>query len=185
MKANNVYQTQNIHAATWLRTLVGLALFAAPAISALATDNRAPEVPPEIAVEDNNKIHFHGLGIGVQIYTWDGVSWGVAVPDAKLFDDDGNVVASHFEGPRWKSNSGSIVLAAVRQPTAIVDTNAIPWVLLKKVTSEGPGIFADTTFVHRVNTIGGKAPSTNGTVVGQVARMPYVADYFFYRKSTN
>ena len=42
-----------------------------------------------------------------------------------------------------------------------------------------------TTFIQRVNTTGGKAPSTDGAFVGQVARVPYTADYFFYRPSTN
>jgi len=53
------------------------------------------------------------------------------------------------------------------------------------VTTEGPGIFADTTFIQRVNTVGGKAPSADGAFVGQVARVPYTADYFFYRKTNN
>jgi hypothetical protein len=43
----------------------------------------------------------------------------------------------------------------------------------------GPGIFANTTFIQRVNTVGGKSPSTDGTFVGQVAKVPYTADYFF------
>jgi hypothetical protein len=66
-----------------------------------------------------------------------------------------------------------------------VDTNSIPWLLLSAASNEGPGIFADTTFIHRVNTVGGKAPSTDGTFVGQVARVPYNADYFFYRRTEN
>jgi hypothetical protein len=74
------------------------------------------------------------------------------------------------------------VVAAVVQPTVTVDTNAIPWVRLKAVRNEGSGVFADTTFVQRVNTTGGKAPAVDGTTIGQVARVPYTADYFFFRK---
>jgi hypothetical protein len=167
-----------------LATLGALALLLGGGLTALAgTDNRAPEVPDEIAVGATNKVHFHGLGVGVQIYTWDGVSWGRPVPRATLFDDEGNIVATHFAGPRWKSNSGSTVLGAAVQPTVTVDTNAIPWVKLQAVTTEGPGIFADTTFIQRVNTTGGNAPLANGLVVGQVAEVPYTADYFFYRQS--
>jgi len=162
-----------------------LSLLLGGGLIALATDNRAPEVPAQIAVGADNKVHFHGFGVGVQIYTWDGTSWGPAVPEATLFDDDGNIVATHFAGPRWRSNSGSIVLGAVVQPTVTVDTNAIPWVRLRALTTEGPGIFANTTFIQRVHTTGGKAPSEDGTFVGEVARMPYTADYFFYRKTNN
>ncbi len=169
------------------KTTVGaLALLLAGGLTALAgTDNRAPEVPEEIAVASTNKVHFHGFAVGVQIYTWDGVSWGRAVPEATLFDAEGNVVAIHFAGPTWESNSGSKVLGAVVQPTVTVDPNAIPWVKLKAVSTEGPGIFAGTTFIQRVNTSGGKAPSADGTFVGQVARVPYTADYFFYRQTND
>ena len=43
---------------------------------------------------------------------------------------------------------------------------------LSSLSAEGPGIFDHTTFIHRVNTVGGKSPSVDGTVVGQVARVP-------------
>src|ERR1051326_2561038 len=141
-----------------LASLLGcgiMAMAAAPGV-----DNRAPEVPGQIAVPVGNKVHFHGLGIGVQIYTWTGSSWGSAVPEALLFDNDGDIVAVHFAGPTWVSNSGSQVVGALPPQTAIVDTNAIPWLLLqaKADATHGPGIFANTTYIHRVNTVGGKAP---------------------------
>ncbi len=169
------------------KAIIGaLAFLLTGGLTALAgTDNRAPEVPEEIAVGPTNRVHFHGFAIGVQIYTWDGVSWGRAVPEATLFDAEGNIVAIHFAGPTWQSNSGSKVVGAVVQPTVTVDTNSIPWVRLAAVSPEGPGIFAETTFIQRVNTVGGKAPSANGAFVGQVARVPYNADYFFYRATNN
>jgi hypothetical protein len=160
-------------------------------------DHRAPEVPDQIAVDsDNNKVHFHGFGVGFQVYTWKGSSWSGAVPDATLFDDEGNIVATHFGvfdanggfvGPAWRSNSGSETVGLLPPAAVIVDTNAIPWLRLKSVESltHGPGIFAETTFIQRVNTTGGKTPTTPGAFVGQVARVPYTADYFFYRPITN
>jgi len=146
------------------------------------TDNRAPEVPADIQVPAGNKVHFQGYAQGVQIYTWDGSSWGASVPEAVLYDADGNVVAIHYAGPTWESNSGSKVVGAVVPPRVTVDPNAIPWLLLKAVSTEGPGVFANITYVHRVNTTGGKAPAVAGTV-GQVVRVPYTAEYFFYRAS--
>jgi len=161
-----------------------LALLLGGGLTALAAgnDNRAPEVPVEIAVPSGNKVHFHGFGVGVQIYTWNGTSWGAAVPEAILFNAEG-VVAIHFAGPTWQSNSGSTVVGALPPKAVTVDTNAIPWLRLDAKNPQGPGIFANTTFIQRVNTTGGKAPSTDGTFVGQVARVPYTADYFFYRRS--
>jgi uncharacterized protein DUF3455 len=166
-------------------TVGALALLLGGGLTALATDNRAPEVPDEIAVGTTNKVHFHGFGVGVQIYTWNGTTWGAPVPEATLFDGNG-VVATHFAGPRWQSNSGSIVRGAA-VVSVTVDTNAIPWVLLRAVPegTHGPGIFANTTFIQRVNTAGGKAPSANGAFVGQIAEVPYTADYFFFRKTND
>lgn len=146
-------------------------------------DNRAPDVPEDIAVPEGHKVHFHGFAEGFQVYTWDGFKWGPAVPDATLFDEDGNVVADHFAGPTWRSNSGSEVVGALPPLSVIMDEDSIPWLRLAadEHRTHGPGIFANTTFIHRVNTVGGKAPSVDGTVVGQVAKIPYTADYFFYR----
>ena len=167
-------------------TIGALALLLGGGLAALAAgnDNRAPEVPFDIAVPAGNKVHFHGFGVGVQIYTWDGSSWGTAVPEAILFHANG-VVTIHFAGPTWQSNSGSSVVGALPPKAVIVDPSAIPWLRLDAKNPEGPGIFANTTFIQRVNTTGGKAPLEDGTFVGQVARVPYTADYFFYRRANN
>ena len=178
-----------------LKSAATLLLFTSATLAAHAgADNRAPEVPAAITVGETNKVHFHGFGVGFQIYTWNGTSWGSAVPEATLFDNDGNVVAIHFGvfaadgsfvGPAWQSNSGSTVVGALPPAAVIVDTNAIPWLRLRASITQGPGIFADTTFIQRVNTTAGKAPAAPGAFIGQVARTPYTADYFFYRQATN
>jgi Protein of unknown function (DUF3455) len=160
-------------------------LFAAATLMVQAADNRAVEFPADIAVPVGNKVHFQGFGVGFQIYTWDGTSWGKAVPEATLYDEDGNIVAHHFGGPTWQSNSGSSVVGKLPPKAVTVDEDAIDWLRLEALTTAGPGVFGGTTFIQRVNTTGGKAPSENGTVVGQVARIPYTADYIFYRQSTN
>src|SRR5262245_18874522 len=81
-------------------TVGALALLLGGSLTSLAAeqsaDNRAPEVPFDISVGTTNKVHFHGYAEGGQIYTWNGTSWGNAVPRATLFDDDGNVVIAHF-----------------------------------------------------------------------------------------
>lgn len=175
-------------AVTSIKSAAALLLCASVAWTAQAgADNRAPEVPEEIAVPANHKVHFHGFGVGVQIYTWNGTDWGIAVPEAVLFHGEDGIVVIHFAGPTWESNSGSQVVGALPPLSVTVDPDAIPWLRLAAVEerTHGPGIFANTTFIQRVNTRGGKAPSADGTFVGQVARVPYTADYFFYRQTNN
>src|SRR6266478_1472621 len=133
---NDTYKTRTAIVGALALLLSGLAALAS------GNDNRAPEVPTDIAVPEGNKVHFHGFAVGFQIYTWDGASWGAAVPEATLFDAEA-VVAIHFAGPTWESNSGSKVVGALVPPPAkaTVDTNSIPWLRLNALSTEGPGIF--------------------------------------------
>ena len=163
--------------------LLPLALAAGFVSLALRAD-RTPDVPAALEVPDGNKVHFHAHAVGVQIYVWTvtatGSSWVFQAPEAVLFEGNGGVVGIHYAGPTWESVSGSTVVGQ-RINGVTVDPTAIPWLLLKAKTTGGPGVFAVTTYVQRVNTSGGLAPSSPGTAAGEVARVPYEADYYFYR----
>jgi hypothetical protein len=148
---------------------------------------RAPELPAEcssIQTPAGNKVAFHVYAIGVQVYRWNGVSWSFVAPVANLYADAGfnGKVGTHYAGPTWESNSGSKVIAArVPNTGCVPDSSAIPWLLLEKVSTDGPGIFKKVAYIQRVNTTGGLAPTTPGTVVGEEKRVSYTAEYYFYR----
>jgi hypothetical protein len=129
-----------------------------------------------------NVVSFHAYATGVQVYRWSGTAWAFVAPSAVLYADAGayGVVGTHYAGPTWESTSGSKVVGAVvkRCPAG---PSAIPWLLLSAASAEGPGVFAGTTFVQRVNTAGGTAPADAGTAVGEVREVPYTAEYYFYR----
>lgn len=178
---------KTITLSTIIRRLTATALVAFGIVAnAFATDNRAPEVPTDIKVEAGNRVHFHAYAVGYQVYvateTSPGVlKWLLKAPDAVLFDNDGNVVGIHYGGPTWETQSGSFVKAA-RVNGVTVDPTAIPWLLLKATITGGPGVLDGTTFIHRVNTVGGLAPaSAAGSQVGDELRIPYTAEYYFYR----
>lgn len=162
-------------------TLIG---FAARGDAGTGTDNRAPDLGTcgKLQVEAGNKVAFHVYAEGSQIYRWDGANWVFVGPEAVLWADaDGNgEVGTHYTGPTWESVSGSTVRGTVvdRCPS---ETGAIPWLLLKAVDPAGPGIFERVTFIQRINTEGGTAPVGAGTVVGEIANVPYTAEYVFYR----
>jgi hypothetical protein len=146
--------------------------------------NRGPDLADcdSLRVPEPSALAFHAFATGVQIYRWSGSAWVFVAPSAQLFADAGGngVVGIHSAGPTWESNSGSKVVGAVlkRCPGA---PNAIPWLLLRAVSAEGPGVFARVTHIQRVNTVGGNAPAAAGTVTGETASVPYAAEYFFYR----
>lgn len=166
---------------------LGLLTLVAPAAAAPGNDHRAPDLGDcqELQVESGNKVALHVLGVGVQIYRWNGTSWNFVAPEAVLFANAGadGEVGIHFGGPTWQSNSGGKVVGTVLK-FCTPDPDAIPWLLLKSVPelTEGPGIFGRVTYIQRLNTVGGKAPTAPGDFLGQVARIPYTADYYFYRK---
>jgi len=170
--------------ATLALMLFGLC-FAVPAAADPGNDNRAPELGDLqiLKAPEGHKVAFYAHAEGVQIYGWNGTSWVFVAPDAVLYaggETDG-VVGTHYVGPTWESNSGSYVVGMVLQKRA-PNPAAIPWLLLKAVDRDGPGIFDHVTYIQRVNTTGGLAPTEPGEFIGDIARVPYTADYFFYRK---
>src|SRR5262249_23467319 len=134
-----------------------------------------------LAVPAGNSVKFHAYAVGVQIYQWSGTNWVFVAPAAMLFADHGHhgQVGIHYAGPTWESKSGSKVVG-MRLAACTPDSTAISWLKLGAVSSEGPGVFNEVTYIQRVNTVGGKAPSTPGTTVGQQANVPYTAEYYFY-----
>jgi hypothetical protein len=150
-----------------------------------AVDNRAPDLDdaPKLRVPSGHKVTFYAYAEGVQIWRWVDGAWVFSRPEAVLYSeqDDGDIVGLHYVGPTWESNSGSYVKGAVLE-RATVETSAIPWLLLGATSSAGPGVFDGVSYIQRVNTTGGLAPVEPGEEPGEEARVPYTADYYFYRK---
>lgn len=153
-------------------------------------DRQGPTVPSNLEVPAGNRLSYHAFANGVQIYRCtqgpnNTYVWQFVAPEANLYSDAPftDMVGTHYAGPRWESNSGSIVRGAVDSIAPSPDPNAIAWLLLRGVTSSGPGIFEGVTYIQRVNTTGGKAPSTgcDSTCVGTEIRIPYTAEYYFYK----
>jgi hypothetical protein len=158
--------------------------------STITDDRKGPDVPSNLEVPAGNHLIYHVYASGVQVYRCTAgpnntFVWTFVGPTANLYADAGfnGLVGIHYAGPRWESNSGSIVRGAVDQSAPSPDPNAIPWLLLHAVESSGPGIFNGVTYIQRVNTTGGKAPTTGcgPSEVGTEVSIPYTAEYYFYR----
>jgi hypothetical protein len=84
----------------------------------------------------------------------------------------------HFRGPSWESiRDGSLVEARTVASSPV--EGAIPQLLLQKTRTRGTGIFGDVTFVQRLDTVGGLAPTTR-CMDGQTQGVPYTAEYRFF-----
>lgn len=168
----------------------------------------APPVPDAIQVAPGYKPSFAGHAVGTQGYVCvaigGGYQWSAFGPQATLFNADGQQVVSHFlsptpysllPAPTWQHSQDSSavwgqVLTSSTDP-AFVAPGAIPWLLLEAaVVGNGPtggGKLLATRFIQRVNTLGGKAPTTGCASTQDIAKkalVPYEADYFFFREAS-
>jgi Protein of unknown function (DUF3455) len=83
----------------------------------------------------------------------------------------------------WAKAVGSI--AAGSDAESCPNAGAIPCLLLQSIGNQqgptGGSLLANATFVQRLNTKGGSAPTT-ACSVGQTQLVGYSADYFFFHK---
>jgi hypothetical protein len=140
-----------------------------------------PIVPDNLKPPANETLALKAQAAGDQIYTCDGSAWVLSGPDAKLTDEAGKQVGSHFAGSTWEWSDGSRVTGrAVANATP--DPESIPWILLTAAQHQGDGVMESMSSIQRLSTKGGKAPSggCDASHKGQEARSHYTAVYYFY-----
>lgn len=130
------------------------------------------------------------FGDGVQIYdsspdstTPGAFVWKFIAPEANLFTDasETTLVGTHFAGPTWEWNAdGSEVVGTRIASRPSPHPGSIPELLLKAKSHTGAGVFDDVTYIQRLNTIGGLAPSAPPTATGEEFRSHYTATYRFF-----
>ena len=183
---------------------------------ARADQSTVPPVPTNIQVPTGNKVFLVGHGVGTQNYvclaSGSGFAWTLFTPQATLFGEDGGQVITHFFSPNpsepntnprvvspggtirvtWQhSRDGSTVWGQVKSGNAaVVDPNAIPWLLVTAVGAKagptGGDVLTATTFIQRLSTTGGLAKAADCSSSGDIGKqafIPYTADYFFYKKA--
>lgn len=147
-------------------------------------------LPTAIDVPPGSTLKIHDRGVGAQVYrcTTGGTTgastyaWVLEAPDAVLYDATSTAVGRHGAGPTWTANDGSTIAGTKLAQADSPAPDAIPWLLLKTSPRAAAGVFSDIVYVQRLNTAGGKAPSTRCDManVGSEARVNYSADYYFF-----
>jgi uncharacterized protein DUF3455 len=191
-------------------TALGLAFTVARPQAAHADETiTPPPVPAGIEVDPPNEVVFVGHGVGTQNYvclpSGSTFAWTLFTPEATLFNDKGKQLTTHFFSinpfepgiirATWEdSRDTSTVWAKAIKSSSdapFVNHDAIAWVKLQVVGAQdgptGGDRLTETTFIQRLNTVGGLAPATGcavATDVGSKAFMPYTADYFFYEDAS-
>ena len=145
---------------------------------AVALAHTAPPAPAHLVQEV--------YATGVQIYKCEsgeqGPAWIFKSPEAELANAQGQIVGTHFAGPSWKNNDGSLVGGEVVAKENAPKAGDIPWLLLKAKSHEGSGAWSGVAYVQRTATSGGVAPKDGceAARAGQELRVPYKATYQFY-----
>ena len=171
-----------------------LVLFAL--IAAAASARPAPTVPGDPldprTYEPKSKVFLELHAAGVQKYTCQANgTWLFTDPEATLYKPNGSPKAdgTHFLNfatgrPVWRFKDGSSVEAA-RKVSVPAGSANIAMLLLEAVPMSDGGDgdkLERATWVQRLNTSGGVAPTTPCTP-GATLAAPYTADYFFWRAS--
>jgi hypothetical protein len=127
---------------------------------------------------------------GVQIYKAidkDGeVQWSFDGPRADLMDyETGEKVGTHFKGPKgpvWEAIDGSKVEGKRFASEKARNASAVDWLLLEGTGDGKKGRFEGAAFITRVDTWGGREPTTKPDKIGAVKEVRYQATYVFWGK---
>lgn len=178
-------------ASTLTVLLVGCAADPGNLADDVAEEAAALSVPSGLEVPADQHLTLEAHGIGFQVYectdTGNGHAWTFRAPAALLFAPDGEIVASHFggvdvglpAGVYWQSTlDGSRVHGG--NAIAVPNPGAVAQLRLTSLDNAGNGIFSPTTFIQRLQTVGGLAPTTPCGRIGSRLPVFYQAEYFFY-----
>ena len=147
-------------------------------------------LPGAVQVPAGHKVAMETVGMGQITYECRAKAaaagefeWFFVGPDAKLMDRNGRQVGKYFGPPAtWENMDGSKV-TATQVAVAPAMAGSIPYQLVKANPAVGSGMMTGTTYIQRVATRGGVAPSMPCAAgnLGAKQVVQYQADYIFYR----
>lgn len=147
-------------------------------------------LPSAVQVPAQHMVALETVGIGHTTYECRAQTnmpaqhaWAFVGPEAKLQTRSGNVIGRYWGPPAtWESQDGSQV-TATQVATAPAGSGNLPLQLVKADPATGSGVMQNVTYIQRVATRGGVAPSTPCTAatLGQKQVVPYQADYIFWK----
>jgi hypothetical protein len=167
-------------------------------VGSINTNATIPEtcsaIPDSLQPPAGNKFFLQTYAQGVQIYQVQRnpanpseLVWVNIAPLASLYAKPNfvDLLINHFAGPSWQFVKGpfkdeKVVAKKVKGSTQ--DPTAIQWLLLQAVDSLSTP-HNPVSFVQRICTHGGLAPTTSPTFVGQLDSIPYTASYLFYTRN--
>lgn len=181
--------TKTLSLATVLPLVI--ALSACAGMHGAGTDSmEVLRVPAAIAVPSGNKLFFTLRASGLQNYECrakagaaGGYDWVLVGPEAALYDKSDSLVGRHYGGPTWEYGDDSKVVGKEVAEAPAPKPLSLAWVLMQGTPAPRTGVMSGVTYVQRINTDGGVAPSDtcSAGAVGTKKGVRYSADYLFYK----
>lgn len=160
-------------------------------LAACAAPMQAPDAPSAVTPPAGSKYAMTAVGIGEITYECrakagavDAFEWVFVAPVATLYDSKKAVIGKYYAGPTWEANDGSKVTGKQLAVAPATGAQNIPLQLVQANPATGSGAMSDVTYIQRLNTQGGVAPSAPCTKAnaGAKQQVKYQADYAFYKK---
>ena len=186
------------HLSTSAAALAGLFLSACASQTPVMTDMAKPitvdsaamnaALPEAIRVPAGQVVLMTQRGVGELTYECRAkkdmptqFEWAFVGPVATLMSADRKVVGKYYAGPTWEAADGSKVTGKQMAISPAAAGN-IPLQLVKADAVTGDGAMKGVSYIQRLKTQGGVAPTVACDAGSASKRMtvPYEADYVFY-----
>ena len=154
-----------------------------------AVDNAS--LPEPVRVPAGHSIKLETVGTGEITYECrekkdaaGAFEWTFVAPVATLWDMQQKSIGKYYGGPTWEAADGSKVTG---KQVAVAPASAgnIPLQLVKADPAMGSGAMVGVTYIQRLETKGGVAPSAacNAAAAGTKQQVGYQAKYVFYKQN--
>lgn len=164
-------------------------LLAAAGPSLAAVDNSS--LPEAVRVPAGNAVLLETVGTGEITYECrpkkdaaGAFEWTFVAPVATLWDMQKKSVGKYYGGPTWEAFDGSKV-SGKQVGVAPSSPGNIPMQLVKADPAMGNGAMTGVTYIQRLETKGGVAPSAacDAATTGVKQQVGYQAKYVFYKQN--
>ena len=172
-----------------IRPIAFAVLLATAGTTVAAVDNTS--LPEPVRVPAGNSVTLETLGTGEITYECrekkdaaGTFEWAFVAPVATLWDMQQKNVGKYYGGPTWESMDGSKVTGK-QVAVAPAPAGNIPLQLVKADPAMGSGAMTGVTYIQRLETKGGVAPSAacNAAATGNKQQVGYEAKYVFYKQN--
>lgn len=168
-----------------------LLLTACSGMSAKKSAFSQDALPDPVKVQKGNMVALETVGKGEVTYECRDkanapgqMEWAFVGPKAVLEDRSGKQVGTYYGPPAtWEASDGSKV-TATQVAVAPAGMGNLPYQLVKANPATGSGAMSGVTFIQRVATKGGAAPTSECGAANKGKRevLKYQADYIFWKE---